>query len=160
MVIDCPGWLLTEPCNLVSQLTAALGTRGPFQKRIWALKSKWSYDHLISTMGFPILVRWYLYIESGPWFFTHWGWEKMDAILQTTFSNTFSSIKMFEFLLNFHWSLFLMVQLTISQYWFQRLGAEQATSHYLNQRWTSYMMHMCCNSNKLTRGECDKTAIL
>ena len=26
-----------------------------------------SYDHLISTMGFPILVRWHLHIESGPW---------------------------------------------------------------------------------------------
>ena len=26
-----------------------------------------SYDGLISTMGFPILVRWHLYIESGPW---------------------------------------------------------------------------------------------
>ena len=26
-----------------------------------------SYDRLISTMGFPILVRWDLYIESGPW---------------------------------------------------------------------------------------------
>ena len=25
-----------------------------------------SYDRLISTMGFPIPVRWYLYIESGP----------------------------------------------------------------------------------------------
>ena len=25
------------------------------------------YDRLISTMGFPILVRWHLYIESGPW---------------------------------------------------------------------------------------------
>ena len=25
-----------------------------------------SHDCLISTMGFPILVRWYLYIESGP----------------------------------------------------------------------------------------------
>ena len=25
-----------------------------------------SYDCLISTMGFPILVRWHLYIESGP----------------------------------------------------------------------------------------------
>ena len=25
-----------------------------------------SYDGLISTMGFPILVRWHLYIESGP----------------------------------------------------------------------------------------------
>ena len=27
-----------------------------------------SYDHLISTMGFPILVRWHLYIESWPWY--------------------------------------------------------------------------------------------
>ena len=26
-----------------------------------------SYDRLLSTMGFPILVRWHLYIESGPW---------------------------------------------------------------------------------------------
>ena len=25
-----------------------------------------SYDRLISTMGFPILVRWHLYIKSGP----------------------------------------------------------------------------------------------
>ena len=25
-----------------------------------------SYDRLISTMGFPILVRWHLHIESGP----------------------------------------------------------------------------------------------
>ena len=25
-----------------------------------------SYDRLISTLGFPILVRWYLFIESGP----------------------------------------------------------------------------------------------
>ena len=25
-----------------------------------------SYDRLISTMGFPVLVRWHLYIESGP----------------------------------------------------------------------------------------------
>ena len=28
-----------------------------------------SYDRLISTMGFAILVRWHLYIESGPWCF-------------------------------------------------------------------------------------------
>ena len=26
-----------------------------------------SYDRLISTMGFPILVRRHLYIVSGPW---------------------------------------------------------------------------------------------
>ena len=27
---------------------------------------RWSYHRLISTTGFPILVRWHLYIESGP----------------------------------------------------------------------------------------------
>ena len=46
---------------------------------------------------------------------THWGWDKMAAIFQTTFSNVFSWMKMFEFRLKFHWSLFLRVQLTISQ---------------------------------------------
>ena len=50
---------------------------------------------------------------------THWGRDKMAAISQTTFSNAFSSIKMFEFRLQFHWSLFLRVQLTIFQHWFR-----------------------------------------
>ena len=31
------------------------------------VKIRRSYDRLISTMGFPIPVRRYLYIESGPW---------------------------------------------------------------------------------------------
>ena len=39
---------------------------------------KWSYDSLISTMRFPILIRWHLYIESGPWLLQvpghHWVW--------------------------------------------------------------------------------------
>ena len=26
-----------------------------------------TYNHLISTVGFPILVRWVIYIELGPW---------------------------------------------------------------------------------------------
>ena len=50
---------------------------------------------------------------------THWGRDKMDAISQTTFSNAFSWMKMSEYRLKFHWSLFLRVQLTISQYWFR-----------------------------------------
>ena len=28
---------------------------------------------------------------------THWGWDKMDTISQTTFSNAFSWMKMYEF---------------------------------------------------------------
>ena len=36
-----------------------------------------SYDRLISTMGFPILVRWHLYIESAPCLqsqYLNWWW--------------------------------------------------------------------------------------
>ena len=72
-------------------------------------------------------------------FLTHWGRDKMDAISQTTFSSAFSWMKIFEFWLKFHWSLFPRVQLTIFQHWFRWwLGAVQATSHYLNQWWLIY----------------------
>ena len=65
---------------------------------------------------------------------THWGRDEMNNISQMTFSNVFSSMKMFEFRLKFHWSLFPRVELTIFQHWFRWwLGAVQATSHYLNQ---------------------------
>ena len=70
---------------------------------------------------------------------THWGRDKMDAISQTTCSSAFSWMKMFDFLLKFHWSLFLRVKLTKFQHWFTKwLGAGQATSHYLNQWWSVY----------------------
>ena len=63
----------------------------------------------------------------------------MDAILQTTFWSAFSWMKLFEFRLKFHWSVFLRFQLTIFQHWFRsRLGAVQATNHYLKQWWLDY----------------------
>ena len=40
---------------------------------------------------------------------THWGRDKMAAISQTTFSIAFSSMKIFQLRLKFHWSLFLRV---------------------------------------------------
>ena len=46
----------------------------------------------------------------------HWGWGK---ILQTTFSNAFSSMKMCDFRLKFHWSLRLRVKLIINYHWFR-----------------------------------------
>ena len=62
--------------------------------------------------------------------------RQMDAIWQTTFSSAFSWMKTFEFLLKFHWNLFLRVALTIFQHWCRKwLGAGQATSHYMNQWW-------------------------
>ena len=40
---------------------------------------------------------------------THWGRDKIDAISQTSFSNAFSWMIMYESRLKFHWSLFLKV---------------------------------------------------
>ena len=50
---------------------------------------------------------------------THWDRDEIDAILQRTFSNAFSWMKMFEFRLKFHWNLFPRVQLTIIHHWFR-----------------------------------------
>ena len=65
---------------------------------------------------------------------THWGRKKIDAILQTTFSNAFSWMKMFEFRLQFHWSLFLKVQLTI-------FGAKPLSDPVMAQFNDAYMRH-------------------
>ena len=76
--------------------------------------------------------------------FTHLPLDKMATILLTTFSNTFIWMKSVRLRFEFHWSLFPRVQLTISQHWFRKwLGAEQATSHYLNQCWPSSLTHIC-----------------
>ena len=48
------------------------------------------------------------------------------------------------FWLKFHWSLFLMVRLIITQHWFRYwLDAAQTTSHYLNQCWPDSLTHTC-----------------
>ena len=60
---------------------------------------------------------------------THWGWDEMTTIMQSTFSKAFSWMKMYEFGLRFHWN-FLWCSVT---------------SHYLNQwwldHWRIYMRH-------------------
>ena len=69
---------------------------------------------------------------------------QFDGKLQTTLSNACFSIEMFEFQLKFHWSVFLRVQLTISQQRLKQwLGAEQPTSHFMNQCWLSSLMDIC-----------------
>ena len=86
---------------------------------------------------------------------THWGRDKKDAIFQTTFSYAFSWMKMNDIRLKFHWSLFLRFQLTIFQHWLRLwLGADQATSHYLNQRWLFYQrLYASLGLNELTHGD-------
>ena len=78
--------------------------------------------------------------------------RQMDAISQTTFSNAFSWMRMNEFRLRFHWSLFPRVKLTKSHHWFRQwLGAGQATSHYLNQWWlVHWRIYASLGLNELT----------
>ena len=48
---------------------------------------------------------------------THWGRDQIDAMSQTRFSNAFPRMKMNEFGIGFHWSLFLRFELTIVRHW-------------------------------------------
>ena len=48
-----------------------------------------------------------------------WGREEMTAILQTTFSKSFSLMEKVAFLLELHWNLSLNNKLTISQHYFR-----------------------------------------
>ena len=83
---------------------------------------------------------------------THWGRDKMAAISQTTLSNPFSWMEKFEFRLKFHWSWFPRVQSTRFQHWFRYwIGADQATSHYLNQWWLDcWRLYASLGLNELT----------
>ena len=81
------------------------------------------YVHNFSVIIF-FTVLWILvvsvqFIHPYSSWLTHWGRDKMDAIFQTTISNIFCWMKMCEFQLEFHWSLFLRAQLTIFQHWFR-----------------------------------------
>ena len=58
----------------------------------------------------------------------------MVAILETLFSNAISLMKMIEFQLKYHWTLFRMISLTMGRHCFRQwLGTEQTAGHYLNK---------------------------
>ena len=54
-------------------------------------------------------VQWRIYAALGGDDLTHWGWDKMAAILHMTFSSAFPWMKLFEFWIKSHWNMFLCV---------------------------------------------------
>ena len=52
-------------------------------------------------------------------YLTHSPWTKWPPFCRCFFPEAFSLMKSFVFRMKFHWSLFLMVQLTITQHWFR-----------------------------------------
>ena len=106
---------------------------------LWQFAQNTKMSILIWTYLALFFLMFYLMQHSWPPLLTYWGRDQIDAMSQTTFSNAFSRMKMNKFCLGFHWSLFLRFELTIFQHWFRWwLGADQATSHYLNQWWLVY----------------------
>ena len=94
-------------------------TPAKLNQLLWKQPSIWhlvliNWEHLLCRLWF--MSSWWVQMN---WWLTHWGRDKMAAILQTTFWNTFSWMKMYEFWLQFHWMLFLRVQLTIFHHWFR-----------------------------------------
>ena len=85
-----------------------------------------NFCEILSEIHTFSLTKNYLKISSAKWrpfYFglsalTHWGRSKTVAISQT-FWNACSRMKMYEFRLIFHWSLFLRFQITIFQHWFR-----------------------------------------
>ena len=94
----------------------------------------WGQFQIIHTAKYATHRQcWALYL-------THLPLDKMFTISQTTFSNAFPWMKIYK---NFT-SLFPRVPLIIFQHWFRWwFGADQATSHYLNQCWPSSPTHIC-----------------
>ena len=77
---------------------------------IWN-KQPTHYNHAIYTVRLLNSVSIRLHLQPAQRLtskitLTHWGRDKMAVFFQT-FSNTFSWMKMYEFWLTFHWSLFL-----------------------------------------------------
>ena len=141
-------WLLLELADDKSTLVQVMAwcyqATSYYLSQCW-LRSLSPYG--ITRTEWVNVCKHYVFLWSMKWgVLTHWGWDKMTTIFQTTFSIAFSSMKMCEFRLRFHWNLFLSVKLTIFQHWFRWwLGADQGTSHYLNQWWLVhgriYMRH-------------------
>ena len=120
----------------------------------WRIGLLWLLSHLIDYIGtYGLLMVYWLTCLSL---------DKMAAISQTTHSNAFSWMKNFVFWCEFHWSLFLRVQLTINQHWFGWwLGTKQAASYHLNQCLSSSLMHICnTRGDELNLWPVEKVAVI
>ena len=100
------------------------------------------YKHHILARAYPIQGQALGSTQDSDWCISIWTHLLTDclqcrAIHRWHFQMHFL-MKMLQFQLKFHWNLFLSVPWTIFQHWFRWLGADQRTSHYLNQWWLVY----------------------
>ena len=111
--------LINSVSNLyIGHLTVYLQSSGARQKQ-FSISTKHALDIPCSESLLIGFNQVWCSIVAHLSLLTHWGWDKMEAISQKTLSNAFSLMKILEFRLKIHWSLFLRVQVMILQHWFR-----------------------------------------
>ena len=105
-------WCLCHPQNLVIKILAPIDPKAISKHSV---SNKIMYNFFF----FNFSSNDFKYIFGDQARLTHWGWEKMATISQTTVSNAFSWMKMYELWIKIYWSLFLRSQLTTFQHWFR-----------------------------------------
>ena len=92
-----------------------------FMRAFSVLLALCSVKKQVGSCGTISVQLWYLcyVLKWSVTLLTHLCLDKIAAISPTIFPDAFSWMKNFVFWLKFDWSLFLRVQLTITQHWFR-----------------------------------------
>ena len=118
LVDNWNGWTVAlYPLNCSNETYIYLFCRVPVSKASKLVDIRYGGRPDQSNSTWAIFVRMMIWDTLIWQSLTPWGRDKMAGIFQTTFSNVFSWMKIFEFRLEFHWSLFVRFQLTINQHW-------------------------------------------
>ena len=124
-----PEFLIDEKSTLVQVMAWCCQAASHYLNQCWPTSPTWygvTRQELININN----VTWRS-VNSSPT-------NLADDILNCIFI-----MKSFVFRFEFHWSLFLRVQLTIDQHWFTWQRTGNITSHDLNQWGPSSPMHIC-----------------
>ena len=119
-------WVELVKCQTSTSCPAVTRKKHLLIKMSGLLEWGWNSVNIVWNMyiGYRVII-WYMFSDcDNHYTLTHWGGNKMADFSQTTFSNSFSSMKMLANWFKFNWDLFLCVHLTISQHWSRKwLGA-------------------------------------
>ena len=126
-----PNFTLCNGCNYLSTLgskpckedDSLIWDKLKFTHKAWSgvrFASLLSQTHVHSTLVMQGCVIYHVVCDH----LIHCGQDTMAASFLKTFSNAFSWMKMHEFRLRFHWSLFLRLDLILLHHWLRSTGQE------------------------------------